>query len=86
MGVRQAIRIFDIPKWSIKPIIDVGPFKARLFYKEMQQANLCFKRNKPVHRGFECLEKEKDKTTMERSQTHETTLERKERRTDFDGR
>ena len=52
----------DLPKCSIERIIGVGPFRAELFYKEMQQANLCFKCNKPAHRAFECLERDrKDK-------------------------
>ena len=29
-----------LPKCSIERMIVVGPFKAKLFYKEMQQANL----------------------------------------------
>ena len=49
----------DLPKCSIERIIDVDPFKANVFYKEMQQANLCFKCNEPAHRAFECLERDK---------------------------
>ena len=48
----------DLPKCYIERTIDVGPFKAKLFYKEMQQANQCFKCNKPAHRAFECLERD----------------------------
>ena len=38
----------------------MGPFKAKLFYKDMQQANLFFKCNKPGHRAFECLERDRE--------------------------
>ena len=50
----------DLPKCSIERMIDVVPFKTKLFYKEMQQANLCFKCNKPDHRAFECLERDRE--------------------------
>ena len=50
----------DLPKCSIERIIDVGSFKIKLFYKEMQQANLCLKCKKPGHRAFECLEKDRE--------------------------
>ena len=56
---RQFVFI-DLPKCSIERIIDVSSFKARLFYKEMQQANLCFKCNKPGNRAFECLERDRE--------------------------
>ena len=50
----------DLPKCFIELIIDVGPFKAKLFYKEMQQANLFFECNKPGHRASECLERDRE--------------------------
>ena len=38
----------------------MSPVTAKLFFKEMQQANPCFKCNKPGHRAFECLERDRE--------------------------
>ncbi|GFR57364.1 hypothetical protein ElyMa_003454700 [Elysia marginata] len=41
-------------KSNIERALEVGPFKAKLFYREITDTNLCFSCQKPGHRARDC--------------------------------
>ena len=67
----------DLLKCSIERILYVGIFKAKLFYRKIHQAHLCFRCNKPAHWTFrvkEC-EEEKEGRNGKKTATQQTTLD-----------
>ncbi|GFS11945.1 hypothetical protein ElyMa_004847000 [Elysia marginata] len=44
----------DVPEILMERMLIVGQFKAKIFYKEMAEANLCFACHKSGHRAVDC--------------------------------
>lgn len=49
----------DLPKTQVERLIEIGPFKAKLYYREMADANVCFSCQKPGHKALDCPSRRK---------------------------
>ncbi|GFS24463.1 poly(ADP-ribose) glycohydrolase ARH3 [Elysia marginata] len=50
----------DVPEILMERMLNIGQFKAKIFYKEMAEANLCFASHKSGHRAVDCPMKNKN--------------------------